>query len=256
MTLGSLPNASMVAQPREKGNVGWGVVHRAARAPAVLLLALAVGLALVVVTPDPAPAAGRCPSPPLEVTILPGPVGTTGPTPFTVTDAVARRVPIVPRRASTTAGPDELRVLQERAAKTDLALFTVYLADFAVPRKELRGFGFGEVIAPEGRTVAAVTIVPTEKDGFAAGDVAEVAPFEYDATTTFAPMSVVVNSSGERSLYAYDGVEGNVRIRRLTDKVICLAIDVSFTRGGETVASAKGAVKAPVVRSSPTFFYT
>jgi hypothetical protein len=33
-------------------------------------------------------------------------------------------------------------------------------------------------------------------------------------------------------------------------------MDVTFTRGGQTVALAEGTVRAPVVRSSDSFFYT
>lgn len=202
-------------------------------------------------------AQGRCRKPPVDVTILPGPVDADGPTELTVTDAVARRVPIVPDRDTDAVGdPDALEKLRDEAARTDLALFTMYLADFRVPRKELAGFGFGAVSAPDAKTVAAVTIVPTETRGFRAGDRAEIAPFEYDATTTFAPLGLVVNHSGTPSTYAYDGVEGGVKIRKLTDKAICLDIDLAFTRDEETVASAVGAVKAPIVRAPRSFFYT
>lgn len=205
---------------------------------------------------SPTAASGRCAKPPLTVTVLPGPMGTTGPVDFAVGDAVARRVPIVPQPPDARRDGATLERLEAKAARTDLALYTLYLADFTVPRKELTGFGFGEITAPDGRTVAAVTIVPTEKSGFAQGDTAEVAPFEYESTTTFAPVSFVVNSSGKRSTYAYDGIIGGVEIRRLTDTSICLDVDVAFTRAGQTVASATGTVKAPVVKAAPTFFYT
>ena len=233
-------------------------MRRLVRSAVILAGATAlVASAALTVTGTPAGAASSaCPKPPLEVTILPGPVGTTGPTELAVTDAVARRVPIVPHTDTTKTDRTTLDRLEAKAATTDLALFTMYLADFDVPRRDLRGYGFGEVSAPEGKTVAAVTVVPTERAGFRAGDVAEVAPFEYDATTTFSPVSLVVNSSGMLSTYAYDGVEGAVKIRKLTKRSICLDMDVVFTRRGEPVASVVGAVKAKVVKADPTFFYT
>lgn len=220
------------------------------------LVGLAAGIGFGTAPTAAAAGARTCPAPPLQVRILPGPIGTTGPADFAVTDAVARRVPIVPRPAGATRDPATLDRLRAKAARTRLALYTMYLADFPVPRSELAGAGFGEITAPMGRTVAAVTVVPTKKRGFVAGDVAEVAPFSYESTTTFAPLSLVTNSSGARSSYAYDGITGNVTIRALTEKSICLDMDVAFTRGGQTVASAVGTVKAPVVEAAPAFFYT
>jgi len=238
-------------------------VRRLPLPPAVPVSLVALSLvAAIAIAPGPArPAAAAdrstlCRTPPLTVTVLPGPIGTAGPADLAVTDAVARRVPIVPRPADAPRDPATVARLQKKAARTDLALYTMYLADFPIPRAELRGGGFGEVVAPAGRTVVAVTVVPTARRGFRAGDVAEVAPFAYDATTTFAPLSLVTNSSGTRGTYAYDGVEGGVEIRELTEKAICLDLDVRFTRSGRPVASARGTVEAPVVRAAPSFFYT
>ena len=198
----------------------------------------------------------RCPTPPVTVTVLPGPIGTSGPAPLTVTDAVTRRVAIVPRPSGPPRDAAALDRLQEKAARTDLALYTMYLADFRVPRPPLRGSGFGEVTAPEGHTVAAVTLVPTERRGFRVGDAAEVSPFAYDAQTTFAPLSLVTNSSGARSSYAYDGVEGGVEIRALDARSICLDMDVTFTYQGRPIATIVGTVASPVVRADDAFFYT
>lgn len=223
---------------------------------AVVAAILAAAVAVAIRDAPPVHAASKCPTPPLEITILPAPVGVTGPAAFEVTDAVTRRVPIVPRPSGARIDAEELDQLREEAAETDLALYTMYLADFDVPRKELKGFGFGDVSAPDGKTVAALTIVPTEKNGFEAGDVAEVAPFEYDATTTFAPLSLVVSSSGEQASYAYSDVEGKVKIRKLSERSICLDFDVTFTLNDRAVASVEGAAKSPVVRSAPTFFFT
>lgn len=229
---------------------------RRAFAAAVAVLCVAASLALAAAPAPAAEAAAACPAPPVTVTVLPGPIGTSGPVPLTVTDAVTRRVAIVPRRAGPPRNAAELARLEEKAARTDLALYTMYLADFRVPRKQLSGVGYGEVVAPEGSTVAAVTLVPTERRGFRAGDTAEVAPFAYDAQTTFAPLSLVVNSSGERSSYAYDGIEGGVTIRALDARSICLDMDVTFTYQGRPIATVVGTVASPVVRADDAFFYT
>jgi len=225
----------------------------------LLVAVLGVGAALLAAPTGGATvrAAGtKCARPPLTVTLLPGPIGTTGPTEFAVTDAVTRRVAIVPRTGGAARDAAELERLRAKAARTDLALYTMYLADFTVPRKELKGFGFGEITAPAGKTVAAMTIVPTEKRGFREGDVAEVSPFAYDATTTFAPLSLVTNSSGVHSTYAYDGIDGGVTIRELDAKSICLDMDVTFTRGDTPIATIVGTVASPVVKADPSFFYT
>lgn len=224
------------------------------------IIATALGATALVLAPAPVRAAddadATCPTPPLTVTVLPGPIGTSGPAELAVTDAVTRRVAIVPRPSGPPRDAAALERLQEKAARTDLALYTMYLADFRVPRSALRGAGFGEVAAPDGHTVVAVTLVPTERRGFRAGDTAEVSPFAYDAQTTFAPLSLVTNSSGERSSYAYDGIDGGVEIRALGARSICLDMDVTFTYQGRPIAKVVGTVASPVVRAADAFFYT
>ncbi|MBM3660643.1 MAG: hypothetical protein FJW95_14240, partial [Actinobacteria bacterium] len=102
--------------------------RRAATARSLVVVVALV--ATVVLPPSPAGAAkaGVCRRPPLTVTLLPGPIGTTGPTEFAVTDAVTRRVAIVPRPAGPARDAAELDQLRAKAARTDLALFTMYLA--------------------------------------------------------------------------------------------------------------------------------
>lgn len=209
-----------------------------------------------------APAPKRCPQPPVTVRIQPGPVGTTattagGAAEFRVTDAVARRVPIVPVTAGGTArDATELRRLERKAARTRLALYSLYLADFPVPRESLSGFGFGDVTPPTGKTVATLTVVPTRKQGFRPGDVVGAGSLGYDTTTTFAPVSLIVTTSAPRASTSYDAVSGQVTIRELTAKAICLDMAVTFTRNGTPVSSATGVVRAPVVKADPRFFFT
>ena len=107
-----------------------------------------------------------------------------------------------------------------------------------------------------GAPVAAVTIVPTRKAGFEAGDIATAGPFGYESTTTFAPLSLVVNTSGTRATYAYDAAKGAVKIRELGPRSICIDFDLAFSRGGQVVASATGRARARVVKAAPSFFYT
>ncbi|MFA5883734.1 MAG: hypothetical protein WDA60_07780 [Acidimicrobiia bacterium] len=221
-----------------------------------LVMVLATSLPIGPGAATRADAALKCPKPPLTVRIQPSQTGANTPADLRVTDVVARRVPIVPRPFGATSDAKTLARLRAKAADTSLALYTLYLADFAVPRADLTGSGFGEVTAPAGKTVATMTIVPTRKTGFEDGDVVQAEPFRYESTTTFAPLSLTVSTSGDRSLSAYDAVRGDVEIRELGPTVICLDMDVTFTRGRQPVASIIGTARAPVVRSADSFFYT
>ena len=171
-----------------------------------------------------------------------------------ITDAVARRVPILPKAKATT--PSEQAALAEQAGKTDLAAYSLYLSDFDIDRTELTGSGFGMITPPEGKTVGVLSIVPPKKQGLKAGDTIANDPIAYATTTTFAPVQLTVATSEDQTPRAYTDVKGQVEVLAVDDDQICLAIDVVFENQGELRYAAKGTVAAPVVRSGPSFFFT
>lgn len=174
-----------------------------------------------------------------------------------VTDAVARRVPIVPNpEGGGTSDPEELEAGQEEAATTDLASYSIYLADFEIDRDELESFGFGEVQPEPGGTIATTTIVPTTLDGFANGDVADGSDVEYEATTTFSSLQVIVADDDQDGLLSFDDVAGGIEILHLADDTICVDMDVEILLDDEPVAAARGVVAAPIVRAPDEFFFT
>lgn len=173
---------------------------------------------------------------------------------FEATDAVARRVAILP--GEMAFDPADLSGLEKKAGVTPLALYTLYLADFEIPRTELSGVGFGQITPADGQTVGAITIVPLDEGGFAQGDTAVDGKFGYDLTTTLTPVGVTVFADGDTTGQAYTDTTGQVEILQLDDKTICMDFDLTFENQGETVYAAKGTVLAPVVRSADAFFYT
>lgn len=199
----------------------------------------------------------ECTEPPLTMRLEALGESPAGSADFEVTDAVARRVPIVPRPDGETAGdPEELAAAQEEATTTDLALYAIYLADFEIDRDELEGFGFGEVQPEPGGTIGTVNIVPTTMDGFATGDVADGGDIEYETTTTFGSLGVTVVGEEQDGFTAFDDVDGQVEILALDDDTICVDIDVELQLSGEPVVAAEGVVTAPIVRAPDEFFYT
>lgn len=176
---------------------------------------------------------------------------------FTVQDAVARRVPILPG-LEPTDDPDEIAAREEQAAQTDLALYTVYLSDAQIDRTAIEGFGFGLVEPEPGQLVASLSIVPSDEAGFEAGDVVDAdGDFEYDPTTTLAELSLIVSTAEEpQPFQAIDETEGQVEVVALTEDAICLEVDVEMSYQGELVAAARGVVAAPVVRPPSSLYFT
>lgn len=173
---------------------------------------------------------------------------------FKATDAVARRVAILP--GEMAFDPADLSGLEKKAGVTPLALYSVYLADFDIPRADLSGVGFGQITPAKGQTVGVITIVPLDDGGFAEGDTATDGKISYDLTTTLAPVGVTVYADGDTTGQPYTETTGQVKILQLDDKTICIDFDLSLGNAGETVYAAKGTVLAPVVRAADAFFYT
>ena len=174
---------------------------------------------------------------------------------FPVTDAVARRVPIV-LDAKTTSNPKVLERQRNAAAETSLALYTLYIADFRIPRRELEGFSFGVIRPTRTGTIGTLTVVPPKKRGLRAGDVVRDQDIQYETTTTLAALGLTVVSRANEELRAHTDVQGRVRLVELDEDSICIDVDVEFTNGGEVVVAARGVVAAPVVRADEDFYFT
>lgn len=199
-----------------------------------------------------------CDTPPVTMRLQARGSSPAGSENFTVTDAVARRVPILPGKEASGSTP--LAELAKEAATTDLALYTLFLADYEIPRAELTGPGFGQLVPPAGKTVGALTIVPDSRAGFGKGDVIDgsAAPEDRDfrSITTFAPLGLTVYTDGNTTGQAYSDVTGSVRIVQLTDHQICLDMDVEFTSQDKLIYAAKGVVASEVVRSADSSFFS
>jgi hypothetical protein len=175
---------------------------------------------------------------------------------FEVTDAVARRIPILAGESQSTSDPDELAEQQAWAANTDLALFSIYLADFEIDRGLLEGFGFGDVDPEPGGTIGALAIVPTTEDGFATGDVARSGELEYDVNTTFTSLGLTIRSEEHDEPEAFTDALGRVEILSLDDDTICVDVDVQIENSGQPIAAAEGVIAAPIVRPPDSFYLT
>jgi hypothetical protein len=173
---------------------------------------------------------------------------------FEVTEAVARRVAILP--GEMALDPSALSGLESKAGVTPLALYTIYLADFAVPEDELSGVGLGQITPPAGGTVGALTLVPTTEAGFVAGDVVTDGEFEFEARTTLTPLGLTVFTDGDTTGQAYTDVIGQAEILQLDEETICVEFDVTYENQGELVYRGRGAVLAPIIRASDAFFFT
>lgn len=196
----------------------------------------------------------ECKAPPVTVDLEAAGDHPAGAEEFEVTDAVARRVAILP--GEMAFDPADLSGLEKKAGVTPLALYTVYLADFEIPRDELSGVGIGQITPGEGETVGALTLVPADEGGFAEGDVVTDGELGYETTTTFTPMQLTVFADGDTTGQAYTDVSGEATILQLSEKTICVSFDVTYENQGEVVYRGKGAVLAPVVRSADAFFFT
>ncbi len=194
-----------------------------------------------------------CDTPPVTLRLEAGGPASAGGPAVTVTDAIAVRVPILP---GASAADTPIEELIERAAETELALYSVFLADFPIDRSRLGGFT--SMKPGPGQTLATLSIVPTSPSGFTAGDVVDSeGDFAFDTITTLAEMQLIV-LSGEHpdALAGYDGAEGRIEILYLSDTTLCLDVDVEFSRAGEMVYAARGTFAVPVMEALEGFFFT
>lgn len=195
-----------------------------------------------------------CASPPVTMDLRSGGDAPAGSESFEVTDAVARRVAILPGQMAFD--PSALSTLEAEAKVTPLALYSIYLADFDIDRSLIEGVGFGDVPTAAGQTLGVLTLVPTDEGGFATGDVVTDGELGYDLTTSLTPLSLAVYADGQDLGIAYTDVAGQVEILALDEETICVQVDVTLTNEGELVYAASGTVEAPVVRAADAFFYT
>lgn len=214
-------------------------------------------MAGVVVAPSSAVAASKakCAAPPLTMRVEAGGTNPVGSTSMRVTDGVARRVPIMPNAKVDFNDMKARAALEKRAAKTPLALYTIYLSDFKIPRSALQGFG--DVPPSATGTIATLTLVPPTKKGFKAGDVVTAREIDYDTITTFGPVGLTVRSARNASApLAYTDVVGKAKILELTSKRMCVDIDFELRNGSALVTALQGTVAVPVVRAASSFYFT
>ena len=195
-----------------------------------------------------------CTGPPVTMDLRRGGDAPAGSEAFEVTDAVARRVAILPGQMAFD--PSALSTLEAEAAVTPLAMYSLYLADFEIDRSLLDGVGFGEVPTSSGEALGILTLVPSDEDGFRAGDVVTDGELSYATTTTLAPIGLLVSADGDDTAEGFTDVEGQAEILALDAASICVDVDVSFTNGDDEVYAASGVVEAPVVRAADAFFFT
>ena len=175
-----------------------------------------------------------------------------GSTDFEVTDAVARRVAILP--GEMAFDPSALSGLESKASVTPLAAYSLYLADFTIPRSKLTAGGLGIVEPGDAKTVATLTLVPANEGGFVEGAVVKDGELGYETRSTMKPLQLVVLTDGGAPM-PYTDVAGQAEILQLDEEHLCVDVDVTFSNGGDEVYRAKGTVQAPVVRASDSFFY-
>ena len=199
----------------------------------------------------------KCPSPPVTMRLEAGGSAPVGGASFSVSDGVARRVAILPKAKADFTDTKARARLEDQAAKTSLALYTVYLADFEIPRTELKGFSFGDIKPTGTGTIATLSIVPPTRKGFVAGAVVTSGTVGYDTTTSLAPIGLTVRSDRNASAaLPYTTVLGQVKIIELTAKRLCLDIDVEVRNGTQLVTAARGIVAVPVMRAANSFYFT
>jgi hypothetical protein len=176
---------------------------------------------------------------------------------FTVATAYAKPQPIVPDPDQGGDGGDGqsqedfLEAVEESkqlAAETDLLLYAIWLADFPFEESDIAFLGGPRPEA--GGTVFALTIVPTDEGGFAAGDtVNATAEFGYDTFTTFAPMgSYMLTDLAPESFVLYIGdPPGTAEILHLDEDWICVRWDdAASTRQPDGDLTISGTILAPL----------
>jgi hypothetical protein len=173
---------------------------------------------------------------------------------FEATDVVALRTPILPGEMAFDGSG--LSGLQSKAEITPLASYSVYLADFEVPREEIAGRSLGIVTPPAGQTLAVLSLVPPTEAGLATGDVIANGELGYETNSSLSQLSLAVYADGDTTGMASTDVIGQAEVLHVDDEQLCVAFDVTFENQGELVYAGSGTVLAPVVRSDPAFFFT
>lgn len=230
------------------------------RRGAVTVVATAGIIAGFLVGAAPAARAGsdgfsaKCGRPPFTMRLESGTDPAAGSAAFEVTDAVALRVPILTGRDEPGQTQKELEKLEKQAAKTRLAMYQIYLADFRIPRRDLRG-AFPEIGPKPGKTTGTISLVPVRPRGFERGDVVRPGDeLRYEVVTTFATVALGVYSSESEAIIGE--LTGRVKILGVDDDQICADVDLELTDAGALVAAVEGVVTAPVVRASrQTYFF-
>jgi hypothetical protein len=198
----------------------------------------------------------KCKGPPVTMRIESGDVPTGAD--LEVTDGVARRVPILTGREQPGTTPRELEKLEREAAKSKLAMYQIFLADFRIARKELTGpfsSAFYTPTVKAGETAAVLAIVPRRARGLREGDIiSAVDRQEFESVTTFAPVSLQVVTGDDDP--GFGTATGKVEVVALDRDSICVAVDFTITDLDEQVAAAlEGVVEVPVVTSKNKSLY-
>jgi hypothetical protein len=215
-----------------------------------------VGGLLVGIQTDVRAVGARCEKPPVDVRLEQGDPPAGG-AEFRATDGVARRVPILVGREEPGRTPAELRRLERQAAKTKLALYQIYLADFRLPRRDVRGPSASAFFTPTptaDEVAATLSIVPTKPRGFKPGDVVTLEDdLEYETTTTFSTVGLgIITADGES---ASGEPSGQVKVLALDAREICVDVDFELTVDGAIVAAIEGTFAVPVVRPENKSLY-
>ncbi|MGH9164163.1 MAG: hypothetical protein ACRDZW_01445 [Acidimicrobiales bacterium] len=195
-----------------------------------------------------------CAKPPLTMRLEARGETPAGGPEFKVTDAAARRVPIV---LGEKQGTDPASVARQtmKAKVSQVAFYTLYLSDSRIDRKELTGNGFGNLKPPPGGTIGALSIVPGRDVGLKVGDVVTYAAKpDYETVTTFSAITLSIDSDQHHGPDALNDITGQVTVLALTDDVICLDINIEVVNAGAPVLAAKGVVAAQVYRSGESWF--
>lgn len=197
-----------------------------------------------------------CTKPPLSMRLEALGAAPTGGAEFKVTDAAARRVPIVlgEKDGGTDAAATARQIKKAKTSK--VALYTLYLADYSIDRKELTGNGFGALKPPPGGTIGTLSIVPSRDIGLQVGDVVTFANKPgYETSTTLSPLGLTIESDQHPGPDAYTDITGQVTVLALSDDLICLDIDMEVLGVGGPALAAKGVVVAPVYRAGESFSF-
>lgn len=177
----------------------------------------------------------------------------TAPTSFTVADAAAQRVAILPGAMAFDAS--EMAGLTSKAAVSPLGQYTVYLSDGEIDTAQLEGDDEGTV-ADGSSTVAVVRIDPAAEGGFVEGEV--VSPegeLQYEARSDQVPVRAAIVPDGSKGpMELTDDLTGTVTVLEVDDDSIC--VDIDLTVAGEQGGRIDGTVEVPVFRAGNAFFVT